>query len=97
MKLLSTQEITVGFFALLNSDQTIQMHYENEIINQQCVKNTRFSIKQQLQKKNNNVINNSQRRVNTTQHILNNKEIIKSPFGKIKCDFSLLYELKVKP
>ena len=68
MKLLSTQEITVSFFALLNSDQTIQMHYENEIINQQCVKNTRFSIKQQLQKKkNNNFINNSQRRVNTTQ------------------------------
>ena len=27
------------------------MHYKNEVINQQCVKNTRFSIKQQLQKK----------------------------------------------
>ena len=73
------------------------MHYKNEVINQQCVKNTRFSIKQRLQKKNNNVINNSKRRVNSTQHILNHKEIIKSLFGKIKCEFSLVYELKIKP
>ena len=36
---------------LLNSDETIQMHYKNEVIkNQQCIKNTRSSIKQQLQK-----------------------------------------------
>ena len=37
---------------LLNSDETIQMHYKNEVIKkQQCVKNTRSSIKQLLQKK----------------------------------------------
>ena len=40
------------FYDLLNSDEIIQMHYKNEVIkNQQCVKNTRSSIKQQLQKK----------------------------------------------
>ena len=40
------------FNDLLNSDETIQMYYKNEVIkNQQCVKNTRSSIKQQLQKK----------------------------------------------
>ena len=40
------------FYDLLNSYETIQMHYKNEVIKkQQCVKNTRSSIKQQLQKK----------------------------------------------
>ena len=40
------------FYDLLNSDETIQVHYKNEVIkNQQCVKSTRSSIKQQLQKK----------------------------------------------
>ena len=40
------------FYDLLNSDETIQIHYKNEVIkNQQCVKDTRSSIKQQLQKK----------------------------------------------
>ena len=40
------------FYDLLNSDETIQMYFKNEVIkNQQCVKNTRSSIKQQLQKK----------------------------------------------
>ena len=40
------------FCDLLNSDETIQMHFKNEVIkNQRCVKNTRSSIKQQLQKK----------------------------------------------
>ena len=40
------------FYDLLNSNETIQMHYKNEVIKkQQCVKNTRSSIKQQLQKK----------------------------------------------
>ena len=39
------------FYDLLNSDETIQMHYKIEVIkNRQCVKNTRSSIKQQLQK-----------------------------------------------
>ena len=38
--------------SLLNSDETIQMYYKIEVIkNQQCVKNTRSSIKQQLQEK----------------------------------------------
>ena len=97
MKLLSTQEITVSFFALLNSDQTIQMHYENEIINQQCVKNTRFSIKQQLQKKKIIILSITHNGVLIQHNFLNHKEIIKSRFGKIKCDFSLVYELKVKP
>ena len=37
--------------SLLNSDGTIQMYYKIQVIkNQQCVKNTRSSIKQQLQK-----------------------------------------------
>ena len=37
--------------SLLNSDETIQIYYKIEVIkNQQCVKNTRSSIKQQLQK-----------------------------------------------
>ena len=40
------------FYGLLDSDETIEMHYKNEVIkNQQCVKDTRSSIKQQLQKK----------------------------------------------
>ena len=40
------------FYDLLNSDETIQVHYKNEVIkNEQCVKSTRSSIKQQLQKK----------------------------------------------
>ena len=40
------------FYGLSNSDEKIQMHYKNEVIkNQQCVKNNRSSIKQQLQKK----------------------------------------------
>ena len=40
------------FYDLLNSNETIQMHYKNEVIKkQQCVKNTRSSIKEQLQKK----------------------------------------------
>ena len=39
------------FYDLLNSDETMQVHYKNEVIkNQQCVKSTRSSIKQQLQK-----------------------------------------------
>ena len=50
MKLFITQESTVSFFALLSSDKTIQLHYKNEVINQQRVKNTGPSIKQQLQK-----------------------------------------------
>ena len=40
------------FYDLLKSDETIQMHYKNEVIkNKQCIKNTRSSIEQQLQKK----------------------------------------------
>ena len=40
------------FYDLLKSDETIQMHYKNEVIkNNQCIKNTRSSIEQQLQKK----------------------------------------------
>ena len=40
------------FYDLLNSDETIQIHYKNEVIkNQQCIRYTPSSIKQQLQKK----------------------------------------------
>ena len=40
------------FSDLLNSDETIQMPYKNDVIkNQQCIQNTRSSIKQKLQKK----------------------------------------------
>ena len=40
------------FYDLLKSDETIQMHYKNEVIkNKQCIKNPHSSIEQQLQKK----------------------------------------------
>ena len=62
---------------LLNSDETIQMHYKNEVIKkQQCVKNTHSSIKQQLQKKFSqdwfkaqNDISDSSRKKNTNKEI----------------------------
>ena len=55
------------------------MHYKNEvIINQQCVKNTRSSIKQQLQKKIfSRLVKSSKRHSDNSRQKYTNKEIKK--------------------